>query len=132
MSFNFKGINKQLNTRLPAKIKLILEKNTPKDTGQTSRSWTVNKRGTNGFSIENDRGGIVEFLMQGVEPHKINPKDSSVLKIKLPGSVIFAKFVNHPGYDKQMDGDKIFKEILIALNREINRIVEDIIKKKLG
>ena len=129
ISKDFQRINTKLNSRLPEKIKKILELNTPKDTGDTARAWRVKKQSTNGFSIENGRGGIIEFLIKGVEPHTIQAKNVSVLRIKLPGSILFAKIVNHPGYEPQMNSNKIFNEIMRVVDKEANNIVTQIINK---
>ncbi len=132
MEREFNNINKHLAVRLPNKLLTYLEQETPKDTGETSRSWRINKKGSNGFSMENGRGGIVEFLMKGVKPHIINSKDDSVLTVKLPGSILFAKFVNHPGYSPKIVATDLWNGINIIIEKEINEIVTDIVKRKLS
>jgi len=118
------------HTIAPKVLKILIQK-TPKDTGETAREWKIKKNGSSGFIITNGRGGIVEFLTEGVKPHLIEPKDSSVLVMKLGTSVIFAKFVNHPGYSKQMDKKGIFKQIANLIEKESNIIVSDKFKKNL-
>jgi hypothetical protein len=127
-SKQIKKFNQILNRELPKKLLKILRKHTPKDTGETSRSWKFNKQ-PDGFTITNDRGGIIQFLIDGVEPHVIKPKDKSVLLLKLPGSQIFAKVVNHPGYSKQMNVRTIFTEIERSIEDTVNMIITDILKK---
>jgi len=130
-SAEIKKLNKLLNSKLPNELLKILRRHTPKDTGETSKAWEIQKKGGNGFTIVNERGGIIQFLIDGVRPHDIFPKDKSVLMMNIGSSKIFAKFVEHPGYPKQMNVDKIFDEINKATDKVLDRIITDILKRKL-
>lgn len=131
-----KGDMRKFNSELPSKTgpKIIkyLKRVTPKDTGDTSNSWKMKKLGSNGFVIENDNGDIVEFLMFGVKPHKIEPKEKSVLVAKLGTSILFAKFVDHPGYGVQLPKKKTFDAILKIVQEESGMIVNKKIKRRLS
>ena len=113
----------EINKIIPKKMITLLKKMTPKDTGDTSKSWSVATKNNKGFIITNKRGNIIKFLLEGVKPHTIKSNES-VLTIKLPGSILFARVVNHPGYDNKMDADKINKAISRLLDVEINKILD--------
>lgn len=127
----FKDINRELNKILPKELLTILKQETPRDTGVTSDSWNI-KTSSTGFTISNKNGHIIEFLMKGTNPHVIKPKDSSVLSIKLPGSILFVKYVNHPGYSPQIDEDSFYEKILKKTSDIVDKIVNEKMKKLLS
>lgn len=122
--------NTMLKERLPKSILKMLVKITPKDTGQTAKSWKSQSI-DNGFKITNNRGGIIEFLITGVAPHIIEPKDKSVLMFKLQSSLIFTKIVNHPGYGPQINQDELDNKLIKLVTEETDKIVTKILKKGL-
>lgn len=127
---DLKQFNSRLNKELPKKILAMLRNITPKDTGETSESWTVKRNGNSGFAILNKRGAIVEFLIEGTKPHVIEPKDKSVLKMKVGQSVIYSKAVNHPGYGSQIDKASMDKKLLDLVIKETEKITTDILIKR--
>lgn len=135
----FKNLKKDLNKfnsnltkSASSKILKLLRHETPKDTGETSTEWRIKTQGDNGFELTNGRGGIIKFLMDGVNPHKIEPKNKSVLVAKIGGSIIFAKFVNHPGYEPQMDEKMIFDKIKNIIIEESKKIIVKNLKNRFS
>lgn len=127
---DLKQFNSRLNKELPKKIIKMLRKMTPKDTGDTSEAWTVKRNGNSGFTILNKRGAIVEFLIEGVKPHVIEPKDKSVLKMKIGTSVIYSKIVNHPGFGSQINKTSMDKKLVDLVMKETEKITTDILIKR--
>lgn len=117
----------KLTINLPERLLKFLKGITPTDTGETRNAWTVTSS-PDGFNIVNSNGAIIEFLIKGVKPHLIEPKDESVLKIKLPGSIIFAKFVNHPGYSPKIDENIFYDGIIKIVDEELSLEIDDILK----
>jgi len=126
---DFDSINKKLSKNLPKQIVKLLRRSTPKDTGDTADAWQFASNGR-GFIVTNKRGSIIEFLAKGVKPHKIE-MNKSVLMFETAGSVLFAHFVDHPGYPKQMEMKQIFKQISMLMEKEINKIIDQTIKRRL-
>jgi hypothetical protein len=56
-------------------------------------------------------------VLFGTKPHKIMPKDKKVLRWAGPGGFVFAKVVNHPGYE----GDHYLND---AADKAINQFAE--------
>jgi len=128
---DLKRLNEKLNSKLPSKIIRMLEKKTPTDTGETRAAWDVSRKGSNGFIITNDNGSIIQFLMDGTKPHKIEPVDKSVLLFSMGSSKIFAKFVNHPGYSSKMDERSIYMELGRIIDKVVDEVITSILRKKL-
>ena len=128
---DFKKFNRQLSKDLPGKLVKELRKLTPKDTGKTAQAWTAHKKSNNGFELINTNGDIITFLIQGTKPHLIEPKDKSVLMMQLPQSTLFAKFVNHPGYDPQIDITNLHNKMKTIIEREVGKIIENMLDKRL-
>lgn len=114
---DFEDMYSKMGTEIVKYLKSI----TPVDSGETRNAW-VFRADDRGLRIANTNGGLIELLISGVRPHRIEAKQSKVLSFRLGGSQIFATFVNHPGFGPQMPPEKkIFRKI----EDIINNIIED-------
>ena len=129
---DLKKFNSMLTTKTSSKIIKMLKNETPKDSGDTANEWKLSSKNSSGFEITNGHGGIITFLMKGVKPHRIEPKNKSVLTAKINGSMLFAKFVDHPGYKPQMNQKEIFDKILGIIEKESSRIIVKDLKKRFS
>ena len=128
---DMRKVNAKLNSVLPPKLLKMLEKGTPKDTGKTSKEWTVKRNGSNGFQITNKNGNILTFLIEGTKPHIIEPVNKSALFFQMNGSKIFAKFVEHPGTPSQMNYKSLFGKMMKVVDKETDLIITSMLKKKI-
>lgn len=84
-------------TQLIFKTHAEIVKNTPVDTGRLRQSIVVEKQ-DDGYVIGTNVP-YAEMVELGVAPHTITPKTKSALKFKVGGKDVFAKKVNHPGFE---------------------------------
>jgi hypothetical protein len=91
----------ELNIAMEAcaeRIKEILERITPKNTGLTAISWTVIPMGMGEFVITNDNEPIATFLSEGTVAHRIPSVGYAKLHwVDEGGEDRFASWVWHPG-----------------------------------
>lgn len=73
-------------------------KNTPVDTGRLRNSIVVEKDDQGNWIIGTNLP-YAEFVELGMEPTIIRPKNKQALKFQIGGKTVFAKSVNHPGFE---------------------------------
>lgn len=129
---DFKKIHVLVNKDLSRSILKLLKRITPKDTGDTSDSWTVSSSGKNGLSFKNTRGHIFELLISGTRPHEIRPRNKSVLLMEIGGSKVFAKFVKHPGYKSQIDETDLMQKVTQLVMDEFDEKTHEILDDNLS
>lgn len=71
--------------------------NTPVITGRLRQSIVVEET-DDGFIIGSNLD-YAEYVELGVAPHVIKPVNKKALKFQIGGKTVFAKSVNHPGFD---------------------------------
>ena len=111
----------------------VLKARTPKKSGKTAESWTVNYHKVAGSIIweivPEGKEKEVTYLEFGTKPHVILPKDGSALRFEIAGEIIFASKVYHPGTKPlgfvrltQDDLDKSAREIGERLLHNIQHV----------
>lgn len=125
----FDNFGKDLTKATANRVLQVFRNSTPQDTGETRRGWKISKKTKEGYTITNKHGAIYEFLVKGVQPHEIEPDRQSVLKIQLPGSLLFTMKVKHPGYSPQINQDKVTKEVERIILKSTDRLVTRKLKK---
>jgi len=66
-------------------------------TGETRETIIVRKISDDEYSVESD-SKVVKFLELGTKPHRIIPRNRSVLRFEAgTGEIVFTPFVDHPG-----------------------------------
>lgn len=76
----------------------IIVSNTPVDTGNL-RSSIIAEQDDNGDWIVGTAVPYAEQVEIGMKPTVITPKNKQALKFNIGGQTVFAKKVNHPGFD---------------------------------
>ncbi len=56
-------------------------------------------------------GRLAGFVNDGTRPHRIVPKNGSVLRFTVGGRVVYARVVNHPGTRARPFLDQALREV---------------------
>lgn len=120
---NEKELQESIEKDLKKKIVNIIFKthaeivrNTPVDTGRLRQSIVVEQQ-DDGYVIGTNIP-YAEFVELGVAPHTITPKNKQALKFNIGGKDIFAKKVEHPGFE----GRAMFQKGVGYFEKEIKSL----------
>lgn len=102
----------------------LLETNSPKRTGQFSKSWSVIGQGKDFIDIGTSDPELYGFITQGTSPHIIRPVRANVLHFKIGGDDIFTTLVRHPGTKPNT--------LLLQVGNQINRIILERLEQALS
>lgn len=102
----------------------LLELNSPKDTGEFSKSWGVVAQGDDFIDIGTSNPELYGYITQGTSPHIIRPVRANVLHFKIGGQEIFTTTVNHPGTKPN--------RLLIDVGKQINKIIMQTLEQALS
>jgi hypothetical protein len=103
---------------------ILLEMNSPKRTGEFSKSWSIISQGADYIDVGTSDPELYGYITQGTSPHIIRPRNKSVLRFEIGGQEIFTTLVQHPGTKPNT--------LLLEVGNQINKIILERLEQSLA